>query len=221
MMTASGRSALTFSAATSASCASVTTWSDFPFCLNPTVNCIYDPPGLAPEQPVEHRTNGVFCVLPNLVTRLALDENLLARSRVLRISRGDGEDSGSEHENEHPFVAVHEHTVGRLAQRTDDFPISRFRKRFQRARPDVSQHAQLQAETCSHGIVRSFVDRDDVIVAHGEEKGFELAAHILESFLCRVQTTWRVLHFQRALVGPICKHDVSCHSRPPSGTRQR
>src|SRR6202047_2533659 len=50
MMTASGRSALTFRAATSASCASVTIWSAFPFSLNLTVNCIYDPPILAPLQ---------------------------------------------------------------------------------------------------------------------------------------------------------------------------
>src|ERR1700682_280875 len=110
-------------------------------------------------------------------------------------------------------------TLGRLSQRVDDFPIGCFRKRFQRACPDVSQHAQLQVETCRHSIVRSFVDRDDVIVAHGEEKGFELAAHIFESFLRRVQTLWRVLHFQRALVGPICEHDVCGHNRPPSGTR--
>jgi len=43
-----------------------------------------------------------------LVTRLALDENLLARSRVLRISWGDSEDSGSQHENEtaHPTVSI-------------------------------------------------------------------------------------------------------------------
>src|SRR5947207_4377328 len=219
---------------------------------------------LSPEEPVEHRANRVLCVLPNLVARLALDENLLARSRILGIPRDDCEDSGSEHENEtahsifsmtdkeyaranrsnyfanrlpdpkrfnrpegycrktrsEKSVALHEYTVGRLAQRADDFPISCFRKRFQRARPDVSQHAQLQVETCRHSIVRSFVDRDDVIVTHGEEKGFELAVHLFESLLCRVQTTRRVLHFQNALVGPICKHDVCGHNPPSSGTRQ-
>src|SRR5947207_7786981 len=142
---------------------------------------------LSSEQPVEHRANCVLCVLPNLMTRLALDENLLARSRILGIPRDDREDSGSEHDNEtaHPTlsmadkeytranrsddladrlpvpkrfnrsegycrktrsgksVALHEDTVGRLAQRADDFPISCFRKRFQRVISDVSQHAQL------------------------------------------------------------------------------
>jgi len=72
-----------------------------------------------------------------------------------------------------------------LAQRTDDFPIGGFRKRFQRACPDVSQHAHLQVETRRHGIIRSFIDRDHVVVAHGEEKEFELAAQLLERFLCR------------------------------------
>jgi hypothetical protein len=48
-----------------------------------------------------------------LVTRLALDENLLAQSRILGIPRDDCEDSGSEYENRtaHPSVAVHEHTL--------------------------------------------------------------------------------------------------------------
>src|SRR5439155_5390282 len=32
----------------------------------------------SPEQPVEHRANRVLCILPHLVARLALDENLLA-----------------------------------------------------------------------------------------------------------------------------------------------
>jgi hypothetical protein len=43
-----------------------------------------------------------------LVTRLALDENLFARSRVLGMPRDDREDSGSEHENEtaHPIVSM-------------------------------------------------------------------------------------------------------------------
>src|ERR1700704_107505 len=215
----------------------------------------FNHPGLSPEQPVEHRADCVLCVLPNLVARLALDENLLARSRILGIPRNDCEDSGSEPENEpaHPTISMADkeyacanrsdyfanrlrtqndsialkdilakpdHIVGRLVQRADDFPISCFRKRLQRARPDVSQHAKLQAETCRHSIVRSLVDRDDVIVAHGKEKEFELAAHIFEGFLCRVQTTWRVLHFQRALVGPICKHDVCGHDPPPSRARQ-
>src|ERR1700704_6300709 len=64
----------------------------------------FNHPRLSPEQPIEHRANCVLCVLPDLVTRLALDENLLARSRVLGIARDDREDSGSEHENEtaHP-----------------------------------------------------------------------------------------------------------------------
>src|ERR1700688_3926618 len=116
-------------------------------------------------------------------------------------------------------VALLEHTAGRLAQRANDFPIGCFRKCFQRARPDVSQHAQLQVETCRHRIVRRLVDRDDIIVAHGEEKVLELATHIFEGFLGRVQTTRRVLHFQRALVSPICEHDVCGHNCPPSGTR--
>src|ERR1700675_736661 len=77
-----------------------------------------------------------------------------------------------------------------LAQRIDDFPISCLRKRLQRARPDGSKHAQLQAETCRHGIVRSFVDRDHVNVTHGQVKRFELAVHLFEGFLRSVQTTW-------------------------------
>src|SRR6202041_3741720 len=55
---------------------------------------------LSPEEPVEHGANCVLGVLPDLVTRLALDENLLARSRVLGMPRDDRENSGSEHENE-------------------------------------------------------------------------------------------------------------------------
>src|SRR6202051_4262852 len=57
----------------------------------------FNHPGLAPEQPVEHRADGVLCVLPDLMTRLALDENLLARSRILGMPRDGCEDSGSEH----------------------------------------------------------------------------------------------------------------------------
>src|SRR5215204_6587534 len=45
-----------------------------------------DRPGLSPEQPVKQRANGILCVLANLVTRLALGEDLFSRSRVLRIS---------------------------------------------------------------------------------------------------------------------------------------
>src|ERR1700738_719078 len=73
----------------------------------------FNHPRPSPEEPVEHRANGVLCVLPNLVTCLALDENLLARSRVLRISRGNREDFSPERKNEtaHPSVAVHEHPL--------------------------------------------------------------------------------------------------------------
>src|SRR3981081_2370471 len=209
MMTASGRPALTFSAAASASSASATTWSAFPFNLNPTANCIYNPPRLAPlrrlrepcsgrynprllfsrrvelfeigddivnllrifqawkshfgtgylglrildvfaescfipsdsgilvrgriaealnhpslspEEPVEHGANCVLGVLPDLVTRLALDENLLARSRILGIPGSDCEDSGSEHENEtaHPTVSMADKEYAR-ANRSDYF----------------------------------------------------------------------------------------------------
>src|ERR1700732_1246877 len=72
-------------------------------------------------------------------------------------------DSGSEHENEnvHPSVAA----ASLSAQRVDDFPIGCFGKRFQRARPDGSQHAQLQVEKWRHSILRSFVDGDHVIIA--------------------------------------------------------
>src|SRR5882724_9175439 len=80
-----------------------------------------------------------------------------------------------------------------LAQRVDDFPIGCLGKRLQRARPDGSKHAQLQAETCRHSIVWSFVDSDHVKVAHGQVKRFELAVHLLEGSLRSVQTTWRVL----------------------------
>src|SRR6202035_2830229 len=44
---------------------------------------------LSSEEPVEHRANCVLCVLSNLVTRLALDENLLPRSRILGIPGDD------------------------------------------------------------------------------------------------------------------------------------
>src|SRR5260370_15476599 len=37
--------------------------------------------GLSPEQPVEHRTDDVLCSLPDLLTTLALNAHLLARSR--------------------------------------------------------------------------------------------------------------------------------------------
>jgi len=82
----------------------------------------FNHPGLSPEEPVEHRANCVLCVLPDLVTRLALDKNLLTRSRVLGMPRDDCEDSGSEHENEtaHPTVSTadKEHT---RANRSDHF----------------------------------------------------------------------------------------------------
>src|ERR1700687_6046854 len=68
----------------------------------------FNHPGLSPEQPVEHRADGILCVLADLVTRLALDENLLARSRILGMPRNDRENSSSEHENEnaHPTVSM-------------------------------------------------------------------------------------------------------------------
>src|SRR6266700_4791854 len=155
MMTACGRSALTFSAASSASVASATTWSAFPFSLKPTVNCI--------------------CNLHALLCG----------------------------------------GVSRLAQRVDDFPIGCFGKRLQRAGPDVSKHAQLEVEAGRHGVVGSLIDRHEVIVAHREKDGFELAAHVLEGFLRKVQTTRRVLDLQDALLGPIRKHDVCGHHCPP------
>src|SRR6202022_677185 len=73
---------------------------------------------------------------------------------------------------------------------------------------------------CGHSIVRSFVDRYHVIVAHGQEKRLELTIHVFEGFLCRIKTTRRILHFLHTLVGPICQHDVCGHSTPPSATRQ-
>jgi hypothetical protein len=68
----------------------------------------FDRPGLSPEEPVEYRADGVLCVLSNLMTRLALDENLLARSCVLGMPRDDREDSGPEYENKtaHPTVSM-------------------------------------------------------------------------------------------------------------------
>src|SRR5579859_4551056 len=155
MMTASGNSAFTFSAAASASGASKTTWSAFPSSLSPTVNCIHKPPRLTPlRRPCE----------------------FLPAGTVPR----------------------------RLAQRVDDFPIGCFGKSLQRARPDVSQHPQLQAETRRDSVVRSFEDHDHVKVTHGQVEGFDLATHFLESFLRSVQTAWRVLRLQDALLGPIC-----------------
>src|ERR1700687_4225142 len=79
-------------------------------------------PSLSPEEPVEHWANCVLCVLPNLVTRLALDENLLARSRILGIPRDDCEDSGSEHDNKtaHPTVSMANKEYAR-ANRSDYF----------------------------------------------------------------------------------------------------
>src|SRR5882672_8284937 len=84
----------------------------------------FNHPGLSPEDPVEHRANCVLCVLPDLVTRLALDENLLARSRVLGISRDYGEDAGSEHENQtaHPTISMADKEYAR-ANRSDYLPI--------------------------------------------------------------------------------------------------
>src|SRR5260370_14950637 len=69
MIAASGRSALTFSAATSASCASATTWSAFPFSLNPTVNSIYNPPSLAPLQRPREFSSGRDNPRPRLFSR--------------------------------------------------------------------------------------------------------------------------------------------------------
>ena len=64
--------------------------------------------GPSPEQPVEHRANGVPGVLTNLVTRLALEKDLLAGSCILGISGGCDEESGSKHENEtaHPTISM-------------------------------------------------------------------------------------------------------------------
>src|ERR1700731_4532435 len=39
----------------------------------------FNRPSLSPEEPVENRANCVLCVLSDLMTRLALDENLLTR----------------------------------------------------------------------------------------------------------------------------------------------
>src|SRR5882757_7342012 len=66
----------------------------------------FNRPGLSPEEPVEHRADCVLCILPDLVTRLALDENLLARSRILGICRDDREDSGSQPDNETAHLTV-------------------------------------------------------------------------------------------------------------------
>src|SRR5579863_7259299 len=117
------------------------------------------------------------------------------------------------------FAKMPARATGPLAERVDDFPIGCFGKRLQRARPNASLHSKLQAEACRHGVIRSFEDRHHVVVAHGEIEGFELAAHFLESFLGGVETTRRVLRLQDALLGPVCKHDVCGHSRPPSGSR--
>src|SRR6202166_4926658 len=54
----------------------------------------FNHPGLSPEQSVEHRADSVLCVFPDLVTRFALGENLLARSRILGMPRDDREDCG-------------------------------------------------------------------------------------------------------------------------------
>src|SRR3569833_516616 len=103
----------------------------------------------------------------------------------------------------------------RLTQRRDDLPVSRFRERFQRMRSDVSQHAQLQVESCGDGIVGSFVNRDDIIIAHSQKKRFELSVHILESFLRHIEATRRVLYMLRTLICPGCKHDVCRHGSSP------
>src|SRR3977135_2838267 len=82
----------------------------------------FNHPSLSPEQPVEHRADCVLCVLPNLVARLALEEKLLARSRILGIPRNDCEDSGSEHENEteHPTISMADKEYA-CANRSDYF----------------------------------------------------------------------------------------------------
>src|SRR5258708_23885842 len=53
------------------------------------ITVAFNHPSLSPEEPVEHGANCVLGVLPDLVTRLALDENLLARSRILGIPGDD------------------------------------------------------------------------------------------------------------------------------------
>jgi hypothetical protein len=81
----------------------------------------FNHPSLSTEKPVKHWADCVLCVLPNLVTRLALDENLLARSRILGIPR---DDSGSEHENDnetaHPTISMAAKEYAR-ANRSDYF----------------------------------------------------------------------------------------------------
>jgi hypothetical protein len=54
-----------------------------------------------------------------------LDENLLARSHILGIPRDDGEDAGSEHENEtaHPTISMADKEYAR-ANRSDYFANS-------------------------------------------------------------------------------------------------
>src|SRR3979490_3083202 len=83
---------------------------------------------LSPEEPVEHRAACVLCVLPDLVTRLALDENLLARSHILGIPRDDCEDSGSKHENKtaHPTVSMADKGICSRKNRSDYF-VNRLR----------------------------------------------------------------------------------------------
>src|SRR5882757_11257266 len=83
-----------------------------------STGCSGERPGLSPEQPVEHRADCVLCVLPDLVTRLALGENLLARSSILGIAGDDCEDSGSEHENEtaHPTASMADKEYARASR---------------------------------------------------------------------------------------------------------
>src|SRR5260370_28849683 len=63
---------------------------------------------LSPEQPIEHRATCVLCFLPTLVTPLALDVDLFARSRLLCIAGRDCDASRSERQNQtaHPTAAM-------------------------------------------------------------------------------------------------------------------
>ncbi len=103
----------------------------------------------------------------------------------------------------------------RLAERRDDLAIGRLGKRFQGFRSHCPQHPEQQCKSCRHGIVRRFVNRDKIIIAHCHVKAFELAAHVEQCFFRGIDAARQVFGFLCALIGPVGEHDVSRHGDPP------
>ena len=72
------------------------------------------------------------------------------------------------------------------------------------------------ALVAASGVVGRFIDRDEVVAAHGHEEGLEFAAHGAERLFGRIESRRRVLGFRRPLSRPVRQHDVGRHDASPS-----